>query len=181
MSLLEDPIILNPVEFEIAVKGILDAAAGSLVKYESTHLESLAASDGEYIIDVTARFEALGANFLVVVECKHHKRKVERQDVQVLHSKLQSLGAQKAMLFSTAGFQSGAITYADTHGIALVRLANGSSSWFTKSAGPPTPPPPWVRLPKFIGWWCHGSSMAVMSNDHAKYTRQALGLANNEP
>lgn len=180
MPRLEDPINLSPEEFELAVKGILDAAAGSLVKYESKHLEPLVASDGEYIIDVTARFEALGADFLVLVECKHHKRKVERQDVQVLHSKLQSLGAQKAMLFSTAGFQSGAITHADVHGIALVQLANGSSSWFTKSEGAPTPPPSWIHLPTYIGWWCHGSSMAIMSEEYIQYTRQALGLASNE-
>lgn len=86
MPLLEDSISLSPEEFELAVKGILDSAAGSLVQYESAHLEPLAASDGEYIIDVTARFEALGAGFLVIVECKHHKRKVERQDVQILHA-----------------------------------------------------------------------------------------------
>ena len=176
----EDPISLSPKEFELAVKGILDAAAGSLVSYESTHLKQLVASDGQYTIDVTARFEALGANFLVLIECKHEKRKVERQDVQVLHAKLQSLGAQKAMLFSTAGFQSGAIEYGDAHGIALVQLANGSSSWFTKNAGPPTPAPSWVRLPKYIGWWCQGSSMAVMSDETTQYTRQALGLAGSE-
>jgi len=170
------PISLNPEDFELAVKGILDSAAGSLVKYESKHLEALPASDGEYIIDVTARFEALGADFLVLVECKHHKRKVERQDVQVLQSKLQSLGAQKGMLFSTAGFQSGAVAYADEHGIALVQLADGSTTWFTKSEGPTTPPPPWVHIPQYVGWWHHGSSIAVMSVEHVEYTRRALGL-----
>ena len=176
----EDPITLSPKEFELAVKGILDAAAGPLIRYESKHLEPLQGTDGEYAIDVTARFEALGADFLVLVECKQHKRKVERGDVQVLHSKVQSVGAQKGMLFSTAGFQAGAVAYADTHGIALVQIANGSSMWMTKSMGPPTPPPPWVRLPTFVGWWHHGSSIAVMSDDDPKYTLEALGLRGHE-
>ena len=163
MRHIEDPVNLSPEEFELAVKGILDAGAGQLVNYESQHLHELCAADGEYTIDVSARFEALGANFLVLVECKHHKRKIERQDVQVLHSKLQSLGAQKAMLFSTSGFQAGAIEFADSHGIALVHIVDGSSCWVTRSADQPTSAPPWLDLPADIGWWCSGASRSVMS------------------
>ncbi|NYZ63429.1 restriction endonuclease [Luteimonas deserti] len=181
MSIVEHPTSLTPEEFELAVKGILDAAAGTLLNYESRHLDALAASDGEYVFDVTARFEALGAGFLVLVECKHHRRKVERQDVQVLHSKLQSVGAQKGMLFSTAGFQSGAIEYADAHGIALIQIKDGGSSWLTRSTGAPTPPPPWVRIPKYVGWWHNGSSICLISEDHVEYTRRALGLPGSEP
>lgn len=166
----------TPEEFELAVKGILDAAAGTLVNYQSSHLEHLQASDGKYVLDVVARFEALGAEFVVLVECKHQGRKVERQEVQVLHTKVQSLGAHKGMLFSTAGFQSGAIEYAGAHGIALVRLADGESVWMTRSAGPKPPPPPLARLPPYIGWWCHGSRISLLSSDFPEYTRQALGL-----
>jgi len=74
--------------------------------------------DGSYVIDVTARFSAMGASFLVLIECKHERRKVERQAVQVLHAKMVSTWAQKGMLFSVAGFQSGAVEYATVHGIA---------------------------------------------------------------
>ncbi|WP_234003452.1 hypothetical protein [Stenotrophomonas sp. MYb57] len=75
-----DPVNLSPRQFELAVKGIVDAAAEGLVEYDSKHLERLAASDGEYEIDVAARFKALGANFLVLIECKHHKRKKDRAE-----------------------------------------------------------------------------------------------------
>jgi len=176
MSQFADPIELTPRQFELAVKGIVDAAANGLVEYESAHLEQLTASDGEYEIDVTARFQALGADFLVLIECKHHKRKIERQDVQVLQARLQSLGAQKGMIFSTAGFQAGAIQYADQHGIALCYLVEGKSTWFTKSAGPSSLPPSWVHIPEYIAWWCHQSSMSAMSDDNAEYTKAALGL-----
>lgn len=174
--LSQDPLEISPTEFELAVKGILDAAATSLISYQSQHLDALPASDGDYVIDVTARFSALGADFCVLVECKHHKRKVERQDVQVLHTKLQSLGAQKAMLFSTSGFQSGAIEYADSHGIALVQLAAGSTTWFTRSAGETLPSPSEVHIPPYVGWWHHGSHRTVLSNERAEHTRQALGI-----
>jgi restriction system protein len=176
-----DPIEISPADFELAVKGILDAASESLVSYESKHLDALSAPDGDYTIDVTAKFNALGANFSVLVECKHHKRKVERQDVQVLHTKLVSLGAQKAMLFSSSGFQSGAIEFADAHGIALVQLASGASTWFTRSAGETLPPPACANIPTYVGWWHQGNSRTVLSNERPEYTRQALGITQIEP
>jgi len=177
MSRFDSSVNLSPRQFELAVKGIVDAAAEGLVDYESKHLERLAASDGDYEIDVTARFKALGADFLVLIECKHHKRKIERKDVQVLHSRLQSLGAQKGMIFSTAGFQMGAIQFAEQHGIAMCYLVEGKSNWATKGDGEPTPPPPWVHIPEYIAWWCNGSSMSLMSEDRNEYTRAALGLS----
>lgn len=171
---------LTPQEYELAVKGILDRSGLDIVEFRSKHLEKVAGVDGSYVIDVTVRFRALGANFFVLVECKQEHRKVERKDVQILNDKIRSTGAQKGMLFSVSGFQNGAIEYADVHGIALVQLANGSTSWFTRSAGPPAPPPPWVNIPEYIGWWCHGNNMSVMSCEIGEYTRKALGFG-DEP
>ena len=132
MPRFSDPISLTPREYELAVKSILDGAGVRLDQFQSQHLERLPGVDGDYVIDVTARFSALGADFLVLVECKNERRKTERHDVQVLRDKMQSIGAQKGMLFSTAGFQEGAIEYADAHKIALVQLVDGKSTWFTK-------------------------------------------------
>jgi len=180
-SLDDSDIILTPPQYELAVKDILDGSGLGLEQYTSSHLEAIEAPDGTYIFDVTARFSALGADFLVLIECKHERRKVERQDVQTLHTKLVSTGAQKAILFSIAGFQSGALKYAGTHGIALVQLANGNSTWFTKSMGLRTAPPSWLDMPEFVGWWCEGNRMSVMSRSEGKFTREALGFSACEP
>lgn len=180
MPLLPDePIKLTPKQYELEVKKILDATGDSLMGYTSAHLESIEGSDGDYVFDVTARFSALGANFLVLVECKHEQRKVERQAVQVLHSKMQAVGAQKAMLFSISGFQAGAIRFAEIHGIALIRLANGESAWMTKSMDP-TPERRSRQYPEIIGWWCDGNRMSVMSAEASDYTRVALGLPDQD-
>ena len=167
MSCFEQPILVTPQEYELEVKKILDASGVSLIEYDSSHLETVNGVDGEYIIDL--------------VECKHHKRKVERKDVQVLHSKLQSVGAQKAILFSVSGFQDGALEYAKVHGIALAQFSNGSTSWFTKSIGPPSPPPQWAGIPQYVAWWHHGNSISLLSEEHGEYTRQLLGLEPNDP
>jgi restriction system protein len=172
---------MTPRDYELLVKGILDAAGHELVDYRSEHLASLDGADGEYVIDVVAKFSALGAEFVVLVECKHHARKIERQDVQVLQSKLLSLAAHKGMLFSISGFQSGAVKYAAAHRIALVEVATGISNWHTRSAGLPSPPPPWVSIPKYIGWLRSGNTRSLLSEDHGDYTRKFLEFGENEP
>ena len=70
---------------------------------------------------------------LVLVEAKRHGRKVERSYVQILHDKLRSVGAQKAVLISTAPFQRGALEYALRARIALVTVTEGQSLFHTRS------------------------------------------------
>ena len=180
MRKFDDTLSITPRDYELLVKGILDAAADGLVDYRSEHLSVLGGADGDYVIDVVATFSALGAKFVVLVECKRHTRKIERNDVQVLHSKLKSLAAQKGMLFSVSGFQSGAVEYAAAHGIALVEVATGISNWHTRSAGPQTPPPPWVKVPKYIGWLWSGNTRSLLSEDHSEYTKDFLTFGKPE-
>ncbi|WP_460948354.1 restriction endonuclease [Spirosoma daeguense] len=74
-----------------------------------------------------------GGRITVLAECKKYKTPVKREKVEILYSRLQSLGAHKGMIFSTSGFQLGAIEFAAKHGIALVRLREGKFSYETKS------------------------------------------------
>ena len=124
---------ISPRDFELRVKEVLDRDGFAIPSYRSEHLEVVAASDGEYEFDVTARFSALGVDFVVVVECKAYKASVKRDEVQKLLMKMQSVGAHKGILFSTSGFQSGAIKFAKAHGIALIQLADGRSRYFAKA------------------------------------------------
>lgn len=126
---------LTPERFELEVKAWLESVAKPLEAFSAKHLDSLAGTDGEYTIDVTARFRALGgASFLVIAECKKHKNPIKREVVQALRDKQQSVGAQKAMVFATAAFQSGAIEYASKHNIALVQIVSGQAVYIQASA-----------------------------------------------
>jgi restriction system protein len=144
------PLVLAPAEFEQLVASMLRKQGVGLSDFKVQHLEAVQGLDGEYAIDVTARFEALGADFLVLIECKHQSRPVEREVVQILVDKVRSTGAQKGMLFATTRFQRGALEYARLHGVALVRVADGRTTYETRSAGPTTHFPPW--LPRHVGW-----------------------------
>ncbi|MGB8922668.1 MAG: restriction endonuclease [Pseudomonas sp.] len=166
---------LSPIDFERHVRSMLDAMGHSLLEYNSEHREVIQGSDGDYEIDVTARFEFLGMNFLVLVECKHYKNSVKRETLQALHDKMRSVGAQKCALFTTSGFQSGALRYAEAHKIATVKVADGRSMYFTKSMSAELhEPPPWANLPLVTGWLINGNHRSVVSEDHGEYLEGVL-------
>ncbi len=136
MRMYDDVATLSPGDFERLTEVYLRALGGSLREFQTTRLEQLSGTDGVYEIDITIRFEALGVNFIVLVECKHHRSPIKRDVVQILHDRLESTGSQKGILFSTAPFQRGAVQYANAHGIALVHVTNGSVNLVARSASP---------------------------------------------
>jgi restriction system protein len=173
---------LSPEGFELLVKSWLDAAGKGLKSYESFHRERLDGSDGTYEIDVKATFEEFGATFTVLAECKHQKSPIKREAVQVLYDRLRTTGSHKGIMFATTAFQRGAIEYAKTHGIALVQVADGQTSYVTKSYGPSQKRPPWLNIPKYIGWLVSltedgKQSMAVVSVENPEYLNRFLSTA----
>jgi len=74
-------------------------------------------------------------------ECKKHANPIKRETVQILHSRMLSVGAQKGIMVSTSSFQSGALEFANAHGIALVQVESGNFSYITNSISrrPPIP------------------------------------------
>jgi restriction system protein len=150
MAWLEHPIALTPDQFEIEVKSLIEKSGVGLSDFSVQRLEKLQGSDGEYEIDVTARFRALGADFVVLIECKHYKNPVKRDVVQVLSDRLRAVGAHKGMIFSTAKFQSGAIKYAKVHGIALVQITDGTTAFASRGYHTSHLLP--ADAPEHVGW-----------------------------
>jgi len=157
---------IDGATFERLVLDLLAEAGRDLPGFRIEHQDLVPAPDGQYRIDITARFRQLGVEFLVLVECKDHARPVEREDVQVLVDKKRATGAQKAIFFATNGFQKGALEYARVHGVALVRVLEGSFMYETRSAhqsGPRPAPPPWANIQPFVGqyMWIDGKGIRV--------------------
>lgn len=150
-AFFEEPANLTPKQFEAEVEGFLRRSGVNLSEFRVQRLEKISAADGTYEIDVTARFEALGADFLVLVECKHHKSPIKREVVQVLRDRVSAVGGHKGMIFSTAPFQSGAVKYARSHGIALVLVASGSVGYLSRTYGSEPSPPPF-DVPDYSEW-----------------------------
>jgi hypothetical protein len=70
-------------------------------------------------IDVLLRHKQGLYEHLVVVECKYWNRNVERSDVDSLVRTVHEVGASRGVIFSSKGFQSGAITQAEHDKIDL--------------------------------------------------------------
>jgi restriction system protein len=149
MSSVHDSVTLTPKQFEKEVKKIIQTLGAHLTAFEVQNLKKLEEHDGTYEIDVAARFEALGGEYLTLIECKHHKNPIKREAVQVLWAKIQSTSAQKGMIFATTDFQKGAVNYALKHRIALVKIADGRTAYITKGMGKSQLPP---GFPPYVGW-----------------------------
>jgi hypothetical protein len=128
------PAEMTPEEFELWIGELYAAATPSVDSLKVTIHERVRGVDGTYDIDATVRYRLFGMDFLVLVEAKRHKNAIKRGLVQELHSKMQSVGAQKGVMFATADFQYGAIAFAATHGIALIRVTEGRFLYETRSA-----------------------------------------------
>jgi len=132
--MVRDPKTMTAVEFELSVKAYLDEQGCVLKDFRTDHLETLSGSDGDYEMDVTARCEAIGVDFLVVIECKRYTAKtVERMEVQALQQKKLSVSAHKAIVYTTSQFRSGAVEFAKAHGIALVQILADETNVLVKS------------------------------------------------
>lgn len=149
------PVDITPEQFERQVHDWIKLSAKGLKNFVITHLHKLKGDSGEYEIDAMAEFEVFdGAAIKVLVECKRYKSAVKRDVIMILESKIRDTNSHKGIVFSTSGFQKGAIEYAQKRGIATVTVQNGNTNYFTKAQGHgPAKPPPWVKLSKYIGWF----------------------------
>ena len=148
---------ITPTEFEELVKSFLAETGKALPFIEVNHNVKERVHDGTYQLDVKATFEVFdGSKIVVLVECKKYSSPIKREKVEILYNRLQSIGAHKGMIFSTSGFQQGAIEFAAKHGIALVRLREGKFAYETKARDHGIIEiPPWVDLPKYEGVFIH--------------------------
>lgn len=143
---------ITPTEFEKEVHQHLIELGRTLTSFESIHNTKLLVRDGEYQIDIKADFEFLNTSFKVLVECKRYKNNTSREKVQILHTKLTSTGSQKGIIYSISAFQSGAILYAQEHGIALIRVVESKYTYVVKSKNlEHFSILEWANEPKYVG------------------------------
>jgi hypothetical protein len=78
---------------------------------------------GRHDVDVEVRGQRAGQQLLWIVECKQWKTPVRKQHVATLISIVQDVGADRGILLSEVGFQSGAVALATRSNIMLTSLA----------------------------------------------------------
>ncbi len=73
-------------------------------------------------IDVLVRHVQGLYEHLILIECKYWKENVSRLHVDALHTAVSDLNAAKGVIFTTKGFQEGALTAAKAFGIDLFKV-----------------------------------------------------------
>lgn len=86
--------------------------------------DQIAGVRGVHAVDVAVRSEKIGLPQLWIVECKLWKRKVNKEHVLALQAIVQDVGADRGLLLSETGFQSGAIRAAHASNVTLTSLAD---------------------------------------------------------
>lgn len=126
---------LTSTEFEKYCLEIIQeyAEEEKLKNFHIEHNKKIQTYDGIYQIDIYAEFIVLNVQMRMLVECKKYAKPVGRDKVEILANRLQSAGAQKGILISTSGFQSGAAHYAKEHGIALWQIMDNNIKYIQNS------------------------------------------------
>ena len=69
---------------------------------------------GQHDIDVYVTFEKFGQECRWIIECKLWSKRIHKSEVQTLHGIVQDVGADRGLLFTETGFQSGALNWPKT-------------------------------------------------------------------
>lgn len=125
---------MSPSQFEHWVTEMFRVMGEPLTDLTFSLHEKIAGADGRYDFDATVRYSVLGLAFLVIVEAKQHKHPIKRELVQVLHQKVQSVGAHKGVMVATSPYQSGALEFAAAHGIALISVVDSRLVYETRGS-----------------------------------------------
>jgi hypothetical protein len=89
------------------------------------HQQKYTSSAGNaYKIDLSYTFTLFDIKYLTLIECKYWNHSVTREKVGYFKSILDELKVHKGIIVTTKGFQSGAITYAQSQNIGLVKITN---------------------------------------------------------
>lgn len=128
---------LTPEEFEIRVVEWLkeEFGAENLKDVTVEHLADRESADGiRCKLDALVTVRMAGMEYVTVVECKHQRRRVEGEEVDILAAKVERYG-HKGLLVSTGGFQRGAVQRAKARKIALVHMTAGGPKYLARNKG----------------------------------------------
>lgn len=85
-------------------------------------------SGHDHQFDIAIELEIIGLQIIVVVECKHYRRRVEISDLLEFASRIDDVSAHKGVMVTTVGYQEGAIRIAKANRITLMVTAPEETS-----------------------------------------------------
>lgn len=105
--------------FEAFVRDLYDGDGDATIQHNVTEVDRYGSKRQ---IDVKIVQRVRFHKFTTLVECKRWKEPVSRDRVDVLAASIEALGANNGAIFTTTGFEEGAVEYARGKGIELFRV-----------------------------------------------------------
>lgn len=184
-----EPVEVTPREYEDQVRAWLSqATAPNRINWTSRKV--ISGRGGDYEIDVVGEMSLLrGARFRILVECKRWRRRVDRDVVLTHAQKLRNTASHKGFIFSTSGFQRGALDVAVEEGIATLIFEAGNARYETRFVVLHHDPPDWIRFPSYAAYLVSTSgdstiSMGRVSSDDtgtlAEWMRESMSELTQE-
>ena len=168
----DEPIQITPEEYEDQVCSWLSQASKANANdIVWTSRKVIEGQGGDYEIDVVGEMSLLeGSQIRILVECKRWRRPVNREIVLAHAKKLERTASHKGMIFSTSGFQRGALEAAEVEGIATLIFVDGKVTYQTRALGSRREPPEWITLPKYaallMSVGCNSIRTNQVTSDH---------------
>ena len=135
--------VLKLLEGELAAGSLGVAPLSSRLFHRKSYYSAARCSEITFDISIEVSRPGATAPFLLWLwECKEYRHSVPVDDVEEFHAKLQQIGGVRAKgtMITSAKFQRGALNYAASHGIGLIRIVpTGSISHVLECRAPGTP------------------------------------------
>ena len=103
-------------EFELFVADIYSDSDEITVKHDVTLIGK---SNAKRQIDVYVTQKTKLHTYVTIIECKRWKVPVTRQEIDILYASVEDLNASKGVIFTTKGYEEGAIEYAKNKNIDI--------------------------------------------------------------
>lgn len=162
--------------FELLTKEIYENLSSNNAYTSVEHNVKLLGKDGERQIDVLLRAEVAGLSILTIIECKDEKKNLDVTYIDALHSKMQDVNANKAVLVARKGFSKTAMQKAERLGITLCTAIEGKSALWDVGFHVPIVVKevlPQVFLPSFRAFLNAGTEISfdptIMINNQSVY------------
>ncbi len=117
---------MDYLEYELMVKEMLEKRL-----HEQNHRVDIqhqkafiSLSSNRYNIDLSYETTMIVFKYLTIIECKYWDSHVSREKVGYVKTIIHDLKAQKGIVITSRGFQSGAIQFAKGNNIGLLRITN---------------------------------------------------------
>ena len=138
---------LTPEQFEILVMREL-RKVGLLVSELRIHRRAtLPQPERGYLLELKGVVRGPGWQRRTLIACRRQQRPLGSAEVELLQEHLKEAEAEAGLLFGAADFEPDALTAAQGHALALLRVTDGRTAFDTSGWGTPGHYPAW--LPAF--------------------------------